>query len=548
MSGEEPLLVRSDKGCTVLCRGVALYPPEDPLGYARARARAARLASRSLVYVPSVGLGHGIAELLARLPESSAVLCIETQPRILAMAEAQGFPRDERLIVLGTSDAERITEAVRSLGISRFRRVVEVPLCAGYRLDAPGYAAVRRLLESLVRAHWQDAMTLIAMGSLWVRNLFENLAVLPVSRDFSALAVDGPVVVAGAGPSIEAALPALSRARESYTLVAADTALPLLMAHSISPDIVVALESQLANIQDFLPSRGRGIRLACELTAHPCTARLFPENRFFFSSRFAPLPLFGRLEKAGMLPCPFPALGSVGVAAAHAGLRLTAGEVFLIGLDFSFPGSRTHARGTPRHIASLLAASRRHGVGQDAVRSLASRPALRVRGKDGAPLATDSVLRSYRDGLEREAAAETGRIWDLGRIGLDLGIRRIGEEEFVRRVSAGCRTRAAGGAPRLAVREACAFTPAALERFLRGEIVLLERAAQRITELLARAGPAGQIALSGDDAALLRDIDYAYVHFPDQPGGLPIPSCSFLARARVAASYYRERIERLAGR
>jgi hypothetical protein len=200
MSGEEPLLVHSDKGATVLYKGIALYPAENPLGAARAKARAAQLAPRSLVYIPSIGLGHGMAELLARLPESSAVLCVETDPRILALASAQGLPRDERLIVLGTSDAEQIARVVRSLGLSRFRRVVEVPLSAGYRLDPGSYGGVRALLESLVRAYWQDAMTLIAMGSLWMRNLFENLAVLPGSRDFSCLATDAPVVVAGAGP------------------------------------------------------------------------------------------------------------------------------------------------------------------------------------------------------------------------------------------------------------------------------------------------------------------------------------------------------------
>ncbi len=540
MSGEEPLLVHTGNGPTVLYRGIAFYPPENPSGRARDKARAARLAPRSLVFVPSVGLGHGLAELLARLPESSAVLCVETDPKILALASAQGLPRDARLIILGTSDAEPVARAVRSLGLSHFRRIVEVPLSAGYRLDPQGYAGVRALLEGLVRAHWQDAMTLIVMGSLWVRNLFDNLAVLPDSRDFSCLATDAPVVVAGAGPSLEQGLPALREARQGFILVAADTALPRLMAESLRPDIVVALEGQLVNIQDFLAPRDPGIMLACELTAHPSTPRLFPENRFFFSSRFAPLALFGRLEKAGILPCPFPALGSVGVAAAHAALRLTTGQVFLVGLDFGFPGSRTHARGTPRHIAALLAASRTHGVVQDFVRALASRPSIRERGKDGARVATDSVLRSYRDGLRAEAARETGRIWDLGRTGLDLGIGRIGEDEFARRVIGASGAR--GGA-RVEIRTGPLISSAALQGFLRGERELLGRVAERITTLLAGSGQA-EAALDEEDAALLASVDYAYVHFPDQPC-LPAASRSFLARARVAASYYGQRIENM---
>jgi hypothetical protein len=538
MSGEDPLLVPSDRGPTVFHRGIALYPPANPQAAARGRARAARLAPRTLVYVPSVGLGHGLADLLDRLPGECAVLCVETDPALMRRAAAAELPRDARLAVVQTSDGEEVARAARSLGIARFRRVVEVPLCAGYRLDAARYTEFGRVLEAVVRTHWQDAATLISMGSLWVRNIIDNLAVLPSSRDFSCLTSDAPLVVAGAGPSLEQSLPALKEARAGFLLAAADTALPRLMEESLEPDIVVALEAQLANIQDFLPSRGAAALLACELSAHPATARLFPRGRFFFSSRFAPLALFGRLAEAGLLPSPFPALGSVGVAAAHAGLRLTGGDVFLTGLDFSFPGSRTHARGTPPHLAALRSASRVRGVDQDAVGSLAARRAIREKDKAGDGVMTDLVLRSYRDGLRVEAAGSAGRVWDLGRTGLDLGISRIDEDAFLGRV------RAAGAChPRITVRPGPAFPAASLLRFLDSEISLLDRAVGRLASLLSAAKAGAEIPV--EDRSLLAAVDYTFLHFPDgrEPDAL---SRSFLARARVAALYYRQRIARAA--
>jgi hypothetical protein len=544
MAGEDPSRSPSDRG-PALSRapggqlhhgGVLLYPSGDPAAAARARALSAPLAEGTLVYVPSVGLGLGLADLLARLPEECAVLCVETDPALMRRAEACGLPADPRLVVVQTADPDEAARAARALGIGRFRRVAEVPLSAGYRLDPARYADLRRTIEAVVRTHWQDAATLISMGSMWVRNLFDNLAALPGAGDFSSLTARAPVVVAGAGPSLEESLPVLKDARGSYLLAAADTALPRLAEESLEPDLVVALEAQVANIQDFIPHRGGGALLACELSAHPATARLFPGRCFFFASRFAPLALFGRLEAAGLLPCPFPALGSVGVAAAHAGLRMTSGEVFLTGLDFSFPGSRTHVRGTPHHLSALRATGRMHGVEQDSVRGLALRRTIRETGKTGSAVLTDLVLRSYRDGLRMQAAASAGRIWDMGATGLDLGVGRVDEEGFLRRVRA-----AGAGRPRIEVREQRAFAVEEVRKALAGEVRLLEQAGARFGGLL-RAGHAG--CLDAESKAILEAAGYAVLHFPDREAAAA-PSSSYLARARVAALYYAGRVSRV---
>ena len=154
-----------------------------------------------------------------------------------------------------------------------------------------------------------------------------------------------PVVVAGAGPSLESAFPILARCRAQFTLVAVDTALPMLRSSGLVPDVVVAVEAQAVNNQDFIGSAASmGAVLACDLSVHPSVARLFAGRHFFFCSEFAPLRLWRRMDAAGLRPRGFPALGSVGVTAAHAALEITGESVFLTGLDLSFPGAED-ARG-----------------------------------------------------------------------------------------------------------------------------------------------------------------------------------------------------------
>ena len=71
MPGENPLLVETANGPTLLWKGLSFYPSGNPLEYARRKARVFSPPPRTLVFVPSVGLGYGLVELLQRLPEGT---------------------------------------------------------------------------------------------------------------------------------------------------------------------------------------------------------------------------------------------------------------------------------------------------------------------------------------------------------------------------------------------------------------------------------------------------------------------------------------------
>ena len=343
----------------------------------------------------------------------------------MSLALHQGLPEDPRLVVMRADGAAAVEPALESMGIGRFRRVAQLSLSGGYRLAPEMYAECLRRLEERLRLYWQNRLTLIALGSLQVRNIVSNLALLPTARDFSALSSALPAVVAGAGPSLEDCLPMLARLRARYLLVAVDTALPVLAAHCMTPDIVVALEAQAANLQDFIPVGGRRMLLACDLSSYPAVNRLFPDRLFFFSSWFAPLRIFERLQASGLLPAPFPAFGSVGVAAVHAALAVSATDVYLAGLDFSFPGSMTHARGAPSHLLMLEKSTRLRPVGADAYQALAARSLIRTADKHGGTVATDRVMRSYRDNLAARLSSARGRAYDMAPRGLDVGARTV---------------------------------------------------------------------------------------------------------------------------
>jgi len=273
MDAEGPRVVATDKGPTLLAGGIPFYAPDDPVGSAVRRAAAVPLEPRTLVYVPSAGLGHGLAELLARLPADCAVLCVEIDQRVMALATARGLPADPRLRVVRTADELGVVACFQAMGPGRFRRVREAALSGGWRIAPERYRAFREALELTLRTWWRNRMTLVMLGGRLVRNLLDNLPLLAAAGDAADLAADLPVVVAGAGPSLDDAIPALRALRGRYALVAADTALPALARAGVPPDLVVCLEAQQANLRDFLPARPAGVR------AQPAARRRSPSIR-----------------------------------------------------------------------------------------------------------------------------------------------------------------------------------------------------------------------------------------------------------------------------
>jgi hypothetical protein len=181
----------------------------------------------------------------------------------------------------------------------------------------------------------------------------------------------------------------------------------------------------------------------------------------------------------------------------------------------------------------LVRGSRCRPVGQDSFAALAARSLLSVAGKRGGHVTTDSLFRSYRDSLDNEIAGAPNRVADIGSNGLPLGAALIGIPEFEERLGGS----AAGAA--LQRDRGRGFPPDRVQALLSAERELL-----RVAGGMLRGSHDGALdpALPG----LVQQIDYAWAHFPeypDQPGGAPGPG--FLARVRVAAGYYEQRLSRI---
>ena len=99
-----------------------------------------------------------------------------------------------------------------------------VALSGGEALNADAYTAMAAALRSAFEASWRNRAALVVLGDRWAKNVFDNLAALAAIAPEPLPRFPGAVVVCGAGPSIEEALPFIRASRARLGVVVCDTA------------------------------------------------------------------------------------------------------------------------------------------------------------------------------------------------------------------------------------------------------------------------------------------------------------------------------------
>lgn len=541
MKEESPRCLPARRGLSVSYRGKPLLSTIDPIARAERVVRDVPLGERRLYIVESPLLGYGIQELLDRCSADSAVLCLECDERLFAFSQAQMPPTlfsDPRLRMICTREPKELCAFVRKAwGPRKFRKALVLRLGEGSRLHQGDYDEMVSILERDISLDWFNALTLTRLGRLYARNALRNLPLLASAHDLSQLDYsDMPILVLGAGPSLDHALEILSRLVPSFAvpgarkfrMICVDTALPVLRARGIREDLAVALEAQHWNLRDFvgLPTPAD---LAMDLSALPSTARAAGGRAYLYSTQWTPLRIFERLRASGLLPAALPPLGSVGLSATTIALSSGSGPVLTAGLDFAFRPEAFHARGTPGHQERLRSASRLRSP-VDVSLAYGSRT-FAAAGKNGAALRSDPALKGYRDLFEREFGAES-RLYDIGTDGLDLGVPRLNLEDAAEILCLGS-CRAPVEAP------PASDTRDKIEDFIKEERTRIFRL-QAI--LSGQAAPC-----SGELDRILDDCDYLWAHFPEcaaLEGRRPESSnIAFLKRVRAELGIFQKALD-----
>ncbi len=299
--------------------------------------------------------------------------------------------------------------------------VLEWP--AGIQAFPEAAARFREALRFALDRVTASAATVKAFGRRWLANACR--AFLLVERIAIPFGLDGPVVLAAAGPSLGASLAALSPYRGRFALVAVSSALAACRAARMEPDLVIATDGGFWSRAHLYPLAARPALLAAPLTALPSSQLwrelplLLLDQRSFAES--ALLPSLG--ESLGL-----PPHGTVAGSGLHLAARLSSGPILAAGLDLAVHGGREHA--SPHAFDEVLAAA------ENRLSPAATASFARLR--ETAPLPTRSEtwrrsrsLASYAEALGCDAADYPGRLFRLNPSPVEIaGFAEVGDAEL----------------------------------------------------------------------------------------------------------------------
>lgn len=338
--------VRTASGAWV--RVHSLYAPE---------AEASGLLDRALngnpvppvVAVLGVGLGYVIDELERRRPDVR-IVALELVPEFV---ERLSIRRDwsEAIrrghLVRGVDPQYELSAPAWPPAATGEAPLIIVHPVLGQHCPA-ALDRARKAFKQFIFEQRANTEARRRLSGLYLRHTIENLPALVTATDASALdgiAAGAPVVLCGAGPSLDGLLPSLLAHRDRAWFVALDTGLRPLMQAGIVPDIVVSVDPTPLNGRHLinLPTRARPW-LVAEMSLDPRAISAFAGR--IVACRIGRADPWPWLERLDLSPSRLRVWGSVLTAACDLISRMQASRVVFAGIDLAFTNGQPYCRGT----------------------------------------------------------------------------------------------------------------------------------------------------------------------------------------------------------
>jgi hypothetical protein len=381
-------------------RAFALHSRYNPAGEAEKYVNALvfREVPRFLILMEP-GRGYMIPLLARKFPEAKI---------IVIHAEAQESPDTSNLKIpptvwepaCGVSLERFLEQEIPDIEAAAVRIIEWRPALALY-----GEAYRRLMAETVAVIKRLDAnkRTTRTFGLRWFKNFFRILGALRTVIYQAGPLTPAPCIVAGAGPSLEEAIPLIKglKTRVPLLVLGVSSGAMAFRERGLVPDLVIATDGggwALLHLYEGLRGADRPFGLAVSLfSALPSQAGDTPLLLISDGSLWQRLIL-------KELNLPYISLvqrGTVTASALDLAFSLTAGNVFIAGMDLSHRDIRTHAR--PYSFEGILEAkaSRLNPVyAQTFTRSFG--------------ILTGGSYNIYADWFARQLTAYPQRLYSLG--------------------------------------------------------------------------------------------------------------------------------------
>ncbi len=549
---DAPVLKDTGAGFSVFYHGRFLYSRKFPAKIPEEAAAGLEILPGTLVLAFSPLLGYGLQTLVNKLPKDSLVLAVECDETLFNFSapfvEKAVSPADKKPFKFFFAKTPevliRFIDEELFANFKPFRRYLRIDLSASASLDAQFYRSAEALVADYISSFWKNRATLIHLGRKYAENIFKNLGEIAAGNALGFSFENAelkPIIVVGAGPSLDSAIGFIKRNRDRVFLIAVDAALLPLRAAGITADLAVTVEAQAWIDRAFCgcaPGKGFSPYLLADITSRP-QERGSGRRCSFFLTLYAKSRFLSRLSRSGITSFEAQALGSVGLSAlyvagllrghnSHARGRLP--HIFFTGLDFSWGSGFSHAKGAAQVLELLSSSCRISPVETKRAENSAGSKIILQRQAGRAPIRTSEAMLRYA--AICQAYFSHASFYRLGTQGLPVDFPSISIDAAETEIASFSKSSAASA--EIDFECSSKLQEAALS-FLKNE----ER---RLLELKALLSSGGELCSDRGTRLeeLLREADFLYLHFPDftSERGTDVLRQDFLNRARVELDFF----------
>ena len=401
----------------VSSRRLAYHSLVDP----EREAQRSYAASRAAGYLVFLGLGGGYQlRPFVSGNEASRLLVLEPDlgfvRTIMERIDLRAILLDRRVRLWVDPDPESIRELLLADYLPAAHGDLRtVPLRPSVDANPEYFRSVAQCIQEVIGLVADDYTVQAKFGQKWFVNTLVNLpaaeasvgAVPPVHR----------AIVIGAGPSLEVQIDQLPKLRRDALLIASDTSLPALLAGGITPDLVISIDCQLISYHHFLQGIPPEVPLVLDLASPPVLTRLTRKVLFFSSGHPFSRYVSRRWRQ-------FPVLDTSGGNVSHAAVSLArflgAREIYLLGIDFSYPQGKAYSRGTYLYPLFRSWESRLRPLETLFLSVVLKNSSIGREWTDEGIRYTTRPLIGYRERLVRSLSASPVRVVQLPGLGLPL--------------------------------------------------------------------------------------------------------------------------------
>lgn len=560
-NNEKPELIPIDSGFSVLYKDKYLYSKRSPQKNILQLISSIVIQNETLVLCVSPVLGYGLKELLEKLPTDSFALALEADEELLNLSKNKidkDILENSKFLYTGTNSVNillnRLDDFIKG---KKIRRVIRIDFSGGAALNQSFYSQAFDFISQYISQIWINRLTLIQFGRNYARNFFKNYysilrsivkspdksSALNINSYFGSLiekSVNRPIVVIGAGPSLDSSIEFIKENRDKLFVLAVDAAFSGLYPE-IRPDAVVLLESQYWIQKAFIGITDLDIPIIADLTSNPSLLVKLNGNKAFFFTDYsaqdsAASSFFSVLKEKNILPLRFEAMGSVGLAALALAERLAFDglPIFHTGLDFSWGRGFSHSKLSyqVKNLFSDISKIKSLYTGE----SLFPNKLSFEKGKNGSLAFTSPNLKNYGE-LYKKLFASKENFFDIGQSGLELNSKKIHFntakkiiDDFYSCYESSCSINKNNDKKNF-----INYNYADKEKAIKDFLISEKERLLRLKDIFT-----GKINSSDAEIkTLLLSMPYLYLHFPDYNSlSETILDKHFLSRVRIEIEYF----------